>query len=237
MKQALIIAKREFFSFFKSPVAYITITVFTLINAWFFIMPFFSNGQASLNSLFKSIQLVYLAFIPVITMGLIAKERSNGTIETLMTMPVKTHDIIIGKYLFSLSVILVSLCLTLVHFITIMIFGQLLDYGVIFSAYLGVFLIGAVYCAIGIFTSTLSSNQIIAFILSFVLSLIFFFLEYALIFIPNSILPFFQYLSITWQYSNLAKGVIDSRVLVYFASLITLFLYLSNLILSSKKSI
>jgi len=237
MKRALTITKKELHTFFKSPVAYITISVFTLINAWFFIMPFFSTGNASLSNLFKSMQMVFLAYIPVITMGLIARERNNGTIEILMTMPVKSIEIVLGKYFFAISVLLVSILLTLVHFLTVVIFGSNLDYGVIFSSYLGVFLIGAVYSAIGIFTSSISNNQIIAFMLSFVISLILFFMEYALIFIPANLLPVFQYLSITWQYSNLAKGVIDSRVLIYFLSIISLFLYLSNLTLSSKKSI
>ncbi|HOQ80933.1 MAG TPA: ABC transporter permease [Candidatus Cloacimonadota bacterium] len=236
MRNIRLIAKRELLSFFKSPTAYITLIVFTLINTWFFIMPLFSTGNASLNGLFFSIKLVWLVYIPVISMGLIAKERNTGTLETLLTLPIKIGEIVIGKYLFALIVILISLSLTIPNFLTIAFLGQNVDYGLIFCAYLGLFMIGAVYASIGILCSTLSSNQIAAFILSFVISLMFFSLEYALIYIPNLLLPVFQYLSITWQYSNLSKGVIDTRVLVYFISLVFVLLFISIEYLKGKRS-
>ncbi|MCB5250458.1 MAG: ABC transporter permease subunit [Candidatus Cloacimonadales bacterium] len=236
MKQIKLIAYREFVSFFKSPTAYITLLVFTLINTWFFIMPLFSSGNATLNGLFYSIQLVWLVYIPVLSMGLIAKERNIGTIETLLTMPIKIKEIVLGKYMFTLLIILISLLLTLPNFITIALLGQNIDYGVIFCAYLGLFLIGSVYAAIGLFCSTINANQISAFILSFVLSLVLFLMEYALIFVPSSLLSFFQYFSITWQYGNISKGVLDSRVIVYFVSLVYIFLFFSIEYLKDRRS-
>ncbi len=235
MKHSWTICKKELNTFFKSPVGYITFIVFSMIATWFFIMPFFASGNASLSGLFHTIQLMYLAFIPVITMGLIAKERNTGTIETLMTLPLRIKDLIIGKYLFAISIVFISLLLTLPHFLTVFFLGQNVDYGVILCAYIGSFLIGSVYSSIGIFTSSISNNQIIAFILSFVISLFLFSIEFALLYVPHNLLPIFQYLSITWQYSNLVKGVIDSRVIVYFVSLIFIFLYLSIELMSSKK--
>ncbi|HPM01815.1 MAG TPA: ABC transporter permease subunit, partial [Candidatus Cloacimonadota bacterium] len=185
---------------------------------------------------FNSIQLIWLVYIPVISMGAIARERNTGTIEILLTLPVRMKEIILGKYIYILTVILLSLLLTLPHFLTLLIVGQNIDYGVIFCTYLGLFLSGAVYASISLFCSTLSNNQITAFIISFMICLILFSLEYALIYIPRFILPLFQYLSITWQYASLSKGVLDSRVFIYFFSLITLFLFLSSEYMNSKRS-
>ncbi len=236
MKNSLIIAKREIKSFFSSPAAYIVLIVFSLISTWFFIMPLFTNGIAALSSLFSTIQIVFLAFIPVITMGALSRERNTGTIEILLTLPISAKDVILGKYFFSLFIILVSLLFTFPQFLTIAILGSSVDFGVIFCGYLGLALISAVYCAIGIFCSTLTSNQIVSFIISFLILLALFSMEFALIYLPARITPFFQYLSITWQFSNLYKGVIDSRVLVYFSTLIFTFLFFAVEMLNKKKN-
>lgn len=236
MNKSLIIAKREIKSFFQSPAAYIVLIVFSLITTWFFIMPLFTTGLAHMKSMFSTIQIMFLAFIPVITMGALSKERNTGTIEILLTLPLTSKDLIIGKYLSSLFIILVSLLFTFPQFLTVAFLGYSVDFGVIFCGYLGLFLIASVYCAVGVFCSTLTANQIISFIISFIILLALYSMEYALIFVPSGLIVFFQYFSITWQFSNLYKGVIDTRVLIYFATLIFTFLFFAIEMLDRKKS-
>ncbi len=230
-----ILAKKEMKGYFNSLSAYIILVVFLLISGWFFTSPLFLNNQADLRSLFGIIPIVFLFFIPAITMGLISREKNSGTIELLTTFPIKDSEIVMGKFWSSLGLIVVGLLFTLVHLITIMILGKNIDYGAIFCGYLGLILLGAVYSAIGIFSSSLTNNQIVAFIISFFIVFVLFILQYSLFFLPSYIVGFFQYLSIGYHFSNISRGVIDTRNLVYFISLIVLFLRFSVVALESRK--
>ena len=168
-------------------------------------------------------------------MGLLAKERSSGTIELLTTLPIKDSDIIIGKFWASLLLISIGLLFTLIHFFTIVILGKNIDYGSIFCGYLGLILLGGVYSAIGIFSSSITSNQIVAFIISFFIVFFLFILQYSLLFIPDFLTEIFQYLSVSYHFSNISRGVIDTRNIIYFLSLIVVFLKLSQFALSARK--
>jgi len=234
MNKALIITKNELLQFFTGLSGYIFISVFALINAWFFAMPLFVRGMASLSSFFSTTQLLFMVFIPIVTMNLISKEKQAGTIETMYTLPLKIHDFIIGKYLASFLIVMISIVPSLVHLLTIAFLGINVDYGIIFCGYLSLALTAGVYCGIGIFTGSITSNQIVSFIFSFLIILVFFFMENILVFFPMQFTPFLQYISITWQNSNLIKGVIDTRVLVYFFSLIFVFLWSSVNVLEAK---
>ncbi|MDN5354707.1 MAG: gliding motility-associated transport system permease protein [Candidatus Cloacimonadota bacterium] len=222
-------------SYFNSPAAYIVLVVFLLIAGWFFASPLFINNQAELRTLFNIVPMIFIFFVPAITMGLIAKERNIGTIEQLSTFPIKESQIVMGKFWASLGLIAVGLLFTLVHFLTIIILGQNIDYGAIICGYLGLILLGAVYSSIGIFASSLTDNQIVAFIISFLIIFFLFILEYSLFILPSYLSGFFQYLSIGYHFSNLTRGVIDTRNLVYFGSLIVLFLRFSVLTLENRK--
>lgn len=236
MNKSLIVAKNELLQFFSGLSAYVFLIVFSLINSWFFAMPLFVKNSAQLTSFFSTTQLLFIVFIPVITMNFIAKEKQSGTMEILLTLPIKLKDIVLGKFLSGLVIILVSIFPSIVYFLTISFFGINVDYGIIFCGYLSIILTSAVYCAIGVFAGSVSANQIISFILSFLIILFLFLLENIMIFLPASLTNFFQYISITWQNNNLIKGVIDTRVLVYFISLVFIFLWSSINILESKKS-
>jgi ABC-2 type transport system permease protein len=235
MNKTLVIARKETRIFFNSPATYIVLVVFLVLNAWFFTSAIFLNAKAEMRGLFNILPMVYLFFIPAITMGLIAKEKNSGTLEVLATLPVKESQIIIGKYLASLSVLAVGLILTFIHLLTIMIFGQHLDYGAICLGYVGLFLLGAVYCAIGIFGSSIHRNQIVAFIISFAIVFVLFIFEYILFFMPGSIAGFIQYLSFGYHIDNFFRGIIDTRDLIYYFSLIVLFLRLATLMLETRK--
>ncbi|MBN1327066.1 MAG: ABC transporter permease subunit [Candidatus Cloacimonetes bacterium] len=235
MNQTSIIAKKELRSYFNSPSAYIILVVFLLICGWFFSSPLFLNNQAELRSLFGIVPIIYLFFVPAISMGLISREKNSGTIELLATFPLQDKEIILGKFWASLGLIVTGLVFTLIHFLTILILGTNIDFGAIFCGYLGLIMLGAVYSAIGIFTSSLTANQIVSFIISFFIIFFLFILEYTLFLLPSSIAGLFQYLSIGYHFSNLSRGVIDTRNLIYFLSLILLFLKLSIINLQTRK--
>ncbi|OQY37441.1 MAG: hypothetical protein B6226_05155 [Candidatus Cloacimonetes bacterium 4572_65] len=229
------IARKEFSSFFKTPAAYMVLIGFLLITGWFFSNPLFLINQSDVRTLFSIIPIIYLIFIPAITMGLVSKENNSGTIELLSTMPVKSSDIVIGKFVAGLGLIKIGLLLTIIHPITIMLIGTNVDVGSIVTGYIGLLLLAAAYTAIGVFASCLTKNQIIAFIISFVIVFFFYILDYALIFTPPALTGMFQYISVNYHLSNISRGVIDSRNLIYFGSIIFIFLKFAATTLDLKK--
>lgn len=235
MNYTKIICKKETSSYFDSPAAYIFLVVFLLFSGWFFASPLFLANSADLRTLFNMVPILFLFFVPVITMGLLAKERSSGTIELLATFPLTEQQIIMGKFWASLKLIVIGLAFTLIHLLTIVILGTNIDFGAIFCGYLGLIMVGAVYASIGIFASTLSNNQIVAFIIAFAVIFVLYMLQYSLFFIPAAFAGFFQYISIGYHYSNMARGVIDTRNVIYFLSLIIVFLKLAVSVLESRK--
>ena len=234
MRKALIITKYELLQFFSNLSGYIFIIIFVMINAWFFAMPLFAYNIASLSTFFYTTQLLLIVFIPVVTMNLISREKNNGTIETIYTLPIKVKDFIIGKYIASLCIVMIALLPSIIHFFTICLIGINVDFGIIFCGFLSLLLTSAVYCGIGVFSGCISSNQIISFILSFFIIIILYLLENVLMYLPVRLTSFLQFISITWQNANLLKGVIDTRVLIYFFSLIFVFLYSGINYLESK---
>lgn len=235
MTNAMLIAKKEIKSYFTSPAAYIALFVFLIISSWFFSSPLFLIGSASLRTLFNIIPIVYIFFVPAITMGLISKEKYTGTIEILTTCPISDGEIVWGKFIGSITIIFAGLAFTLVHLFTIMIIGENLDYGAILGGYLGLLMMGAAYSAIGIFASSLTDNQIIAFIIGLLIVFILFIVQSTLMFLPSSIANFFRYISSGYHFSNLMKGIIDSRDIIYFFSIILIFMKLSVVTLESRK--
>ncbi len=220
---------------FNSPVAYIVMVVFTALAAYFFTNTFFLAGQSDLRTLFEIIPLIYIIVIPAITMGLIAKEKNSGTIEILATLPLTDVQIVIGKYLAALSLIGFALLFTLVHFITLLFVGNSIDIGAIITGYLGLIFVAGVYTAVGVFGSAITANQIVSFIVSILIILIFFLLDKILYFVPAALTSLFQFISIDYHLSNISRGVLDTRNLIYFGSVITLFLLLSVRILEIRK--
>jgi ABC-2 type transport system permease protein len=234
MNLALAITKKEIKSYFNSPAAYIVLVIFLLLSGWFFASPMFINNQANLRTLFGIIPLLYLFFVPAITMGLLSREKNTGTMELLTTLPLKDSQIIIGKFWASVSLIGVGLLFTLVHLITIVFLGKNIDFGAIFCGYMGLLFLGAVYSAIGIFASSVTSNQIVSLIISFFIIFFFFIIKFFLFFVPDFLVGIFQFISIDYHFSNITRGVIDTRNIIYFISLIMLFLKLAQISLENR---
>jgi ABC-2 type transport system permease protein len=237
--------KKEIRSFFNSLTGYIAIAVFLLITAlflWVFPGEFniIENGYASLDPLFVLAPWVFLFLIPAITMRLFADEKKSGTIELLFTKPFTDFQIIFAKYLAGLLLGLFSLLPTLLFYISVYLLGQEpgnLDAGGTWGSYIGLFFLVAIYVAIGLFASTLTENQIIAFLLAVVMSF-FFYIGFEMISSMSflaQVSEFILYLGINEHYKSMSRGVIDFRDMLYFVSVIALFLFACKTVLQSRK--
>ncbi len=223
----MIVFKKELKGYFNSPMAYIFLVIFAIVNGYFFTNTFFLVSQSDLRTLFNIVPLVYLFFIPAVAMGLIAKEKNVGTIETISTLPLKNTEFVSGKFLAAFSLVLLGLGATVIHFITLIFTGTNIDYGAVFTGYLGLALMGGTYTAIGAFASSVTDNQVIAFIVGVFIVLTFFLMDKILLFIPVSMAGIVQFLSVDYHLANISRGVVDSRNLIYFFSLIGFFLFLT----------
>ena len=242
MKQFLSITKRELVSYFATPVAYVFITIFLLLSGLFtfYLGNFFEIGQASLRSFFEWHPWLYLFLIPAITMRLWSEEKKSGTIELLTTLPLSTINIVLGKFMAAWMFTLLALILTFPIWITVNYLGNP-DNGVILASYIGSLLMAGGYLSIGIFISSLTKNQVIAFIVSVTVCFLFTVsgLPIVLDFFSNwagetftDIIASFSFLA---NYSEISRGIIDLRTLVYFLSLIVLFLYLNVISLDNSR--
>jgi ABC-2 type transport system permease protein len=228
MRNFYAIFKKEFKSYFNSPIAYIFITVFLVLSSWLFLRGFFIFGQANMRNFFGLLPWIFLFFVPAVTMRLWAEEKKLGTMEILMTLPVRDHEVVLGKFFASFCFLMLTIVLSFPLVITVAFLGDP-DGGPIIGSYLGVLLMGGAYLAIGIFVSSLTENQIIAFIISIVLifALIIIGQDIVLFTVPNFLVPILSYISLEVHFDSITRGVIDSRDLIYYFSVIGFFLYLN----------
>lgn len=234
MNQTIHILKKEFRSYFTSPIAYIVISIFLLVTGWFFFSTFFIYNQASMRYFFNLLPMVFSFIIPAVTMRLFAEEFNIGSYEILMTMPVTTRDVILGKFLAGLLFICVMMIPTIAYPIIISFIGEL-DWGPVLGGYIGTILLGASFTAIGLFSSSITRNQIIAFIIGAAICFALIMIDGISFLIPSSILGFVGYLGTNFHFQNIAKGVIDTRDIIYFLSIIFLGLYGAYLSIYMKK--
>ena len=201
---------------------------------WLYGRDVFLVKQASLQSFFDVAYWTLFFFIPALTMRLIAEEKNTGTLEMILTRPVSDLQLVIGKYLSTLLLILISLLLTIPYYITIARIGPV-DHGAVLTGYLGLILMSAAYISIGIFASSITNNQIVAFLLALFVG-IFFHLIFSLIArnFPGLLGNILSYLSIDTHYNSVTRGVIDSRDIIYFASVIFTGLFFSELVISRR---
>lgn len=227
------ILNRETYSYFSSPTAYIIIIVFLLIAGWFFSSTIFLIGEATLEGFLTNIPLLFVFLMPAISMKLLAEEYREGTIEILSTQPVNEEEIILGKYLSSIILLIVILAGTLIHPITLSIIGKI-DSGRIIGTYIGLFLLGSFYLMVGTFASSLTNTQVVAFIIGFLFCFIFFLLGKIISFFPGAIGFILNFIGTDSHFENITKGVIDTRDIVYYLSFIYLF-FLSALYVMKRK--
>ena len=218
MHEIWTLTKRELHAYFDSPAAYVVLSVFLLFTGWFFGSTLFLENVASLRSVFNIVPFIFLFFIPAITMSTFAEERRAGTLELLLTFPVHDWQIIAGKLLAVSLFLLVAIALTAFYTMTVSLLGDL-DFGATVGGYLGLFLMGTTCGAIGIFASSLTRNQIVAFILGFGIIFALFLLDKITTFVPGPLAGVLQYLGIDFHYQNLLRGVIDTRDVLYYVSM------------------
>ncbi len=228
------IFKKEFQSYFISPIAYIVIVLFLLVTGWLFFSTFFLYNQAEMRNFFSLLPLIFSFIIPAVTMRLFSEEINIGSYETLITLPVTLIDVVLGKFLGALSFMIVVLVPTLFYAISVAFLGDL-DWGPVVGGYLGAILLSGAYVAIGMFASSLTRNQIVAFIIAMGISFLLAFVDKMLFFLPAGIIGFFQYLGSDYHFQNISKGVIDSRDLIYFLSISFVALYGSHIVMQEKK--
>ncbi|MFO7658017.1 MAG: ABC transporter permease subunit [Bacteroidales bacterium] len=237
MKQIWIIARRELDSYFSSLLAYIVIILFlgfTGLFTWLIGSDIFLRKEASLDVFFNISFWTLLFFIPAITMRLIAEENSSGTLELILTKPVNEWQLVVGKFMATMLLIIIALTLTLPYYFTIFGLGPV-DHGAVWSGYIGLLLMSAAYAGIGIFASSLTKNQIVAFLIALVITILFHWifgiLSYNLKGFMGNLLSF---LSAQTHYESITRGVIDSKDIIYFLSLAFLGLFASELVLTKR---
>lgn len=235
MRQVVHIFKKEFKAYFISPIAYIVIAVFLIAIAtcWFFFMGFFIINQASLRGFFFWLPIIFSFVIPAVTMRLLSEESNIGSDEILLTMPVTITDVIIGKFLASVAFVAAMLIATFAYPFVVSRIGQL-DWGPVIGGYIGALFLGAAFCAIGLFSSSLTRNQIIAFIIGLAICFSLTLLDKLQIFLPAGLLGVLSYLGADYHFQNISKGIIDSRDMLYFLSISFIGLYGAHLILQEK---
>lgn len=233
MRQVLNIFKKEFNGYFISPIAYIVISIFLVVIGWFFFSTFFLFNQANLRNFFSLLPITLAFVIPAVTMRLFAEELNIGSYELLLTMPVTFHDVILGKFLACLAFIVTMLIPTLAYPVIVSLLGQL-DWGPVIGGYTGTILLAGAFAAIGLFASSLTRNQIIAFIVGTAICFMITMIDKMLFFLPQSLLGIFSYLGAGYHFQNISKGIIDSRDVLYFVSVAFIGLYGAYLSMQEK---
>jgi ABC-2 type transport system permease protein len=234
MNNILTIFKKELRSYFTSPVAYIVMVVFLIITGWFFTNSLFLAGVVTMRGVFDIVPFILLFFIPAISMRTFSEEKKSGTIELLLTKPITDYDIVIGKFLSTLALAALTFIPTLIYVISLKLLGPL-DIGSIISAYIGLVLMCGIYIGIGLFASSLTENQVVAFIVSFLIVFVLFMMNKILIFIPSPLNSIVEYISSDYHFSSISRGVIDTRDLIYYFSGIYIMLLLTKTSLESRK--
>ena len=233
MKQAIHIFKKEFRTYFVSPIAYIVISIFLLVTGWFFFTTFFLYNQTNLRNFFSLLPIIFSFVVPAVTMRLFSEELNVGSYEILLTMPVTFLDVVVGKFLSAVAFIAVMIAPTLSYPITVSFLGEL-DWGPVAGGYLGAVLLGASFSAIGLFASSLTRNQIIAFIIGMAICFSLVLVDKMLFFLPQTLLGILSYLGADTHFQNISKGIIDSRDVLYFLSVCFVGLYGAHLAMQEK---
>ncbi len=231
---SLVIMKRELSAYFTSPIAYIVIGLFLAFSGFLLFSIFFIAGRAEIRQFFMNLPLLFAFFIPAITMRLFSEEQKTGTMETLMTLPIKTHDVVIGKFLASFVFTLIMIAPTVLYAVTASFFGPL-DIGATICGYLGSVLLALAFCAIGNFASVVTKNQIVAFFIAFAICIILVMVDQFLLFLPTSFVAVMQYLSAGSHFTSISRGIIDSRDVLYFISVTAVFFILTAKTLKARK--
>ncbi len=243
MREFVSIFRRELSAYFLTPIAYVFIVIFLMLSGVFTFYPggFFERGQADMDSFFTFHPWLYLFLVPALSMRLWAEERKSGTIELLLTLPVTTTQVVLAKFVAVWVFVIVALVLTFPMWITVNILGDP-DNGVVLAGYIGSALMAGGYLAIGACFSALTRNQVVAFILSIVVCLMFNLSGFPLVldlfsgWVPELLLETIASFSFLTHFQAISRGVIDLRDLLYFVTILIFFLYANVIFVELKKA-
>lgn len=235
IKTIYILFKKELMGYFNSPIAYIFLGVFLVAGNWLFFKNFFLIDQVSMRGYFDLLPWIFLFLTPAITMRLWAEEKRSGTIEFLLTLPVTDWQVVLAKFFGALAFLFIALLLTITLPITLGALGNV-DWGPVIGSYLGALFLGGAYLALGLFISSLTKNQIIAFMLSLMACFIAFIIgaDFVLVTAPQFAVPTMKFLGLGSHFYNIAKGIIDSKDIIYYLSFIFIFLWLNARIIQIR---
>ncbi len=227
MRETLALTRRELAAYFQSPIAYVVGVVFLGTTAALFFSTFFLFDRAEMRGFFSLLPLLLALLMPALAMRLIAEERRRGTWEVISTLPLTTVQIVAGKFLALWLTGLFLLAPTLIFAITVGAMGRL-DPGPVVAGYLGAALLTGAYAAAGLFASAVARSETVALILALVICLVLALIDGFLVLMPTAVVPLVEYLSTSGHFSSFTRGVVDSRSLVYFLSVMGFFLILTN---------
>lgn len=222
-KPAAVIFKRELASYFSSPIAYIVTGLFLIITGVMFFTAFYLQNRASMRNLFQLLPMILSFFVPALTMRVFAEEKKSGSLETLLTLPVTEFDVVLGKFLASFAASAIMLAPTLLYLLGMFPFGRP-DAGPVIGGYIGALFLCAAFSSIGVFASSITKNQIIAFFTAFIICITLTMISEFLMFLPAPIVGFLQFISANEHFTSISRGIIDTRDLIYFVTLTALFL-------------
>ncbi len=223
----LPLVKKELKHYFFSPVAYVVICIFLIITGWFFSNALFLTKESELRGMLDIMPLLLTFFIPAITMKALSEERKSDTLQLILTLPVKDWEVIFSKYVASVVLYAVMLCFTLFYVFLLKIIGRP-DSGVLTASYIGLLLLGSSYISIGIFASSLTRSQVIAFIIGFAIMFLFFVISRLKMLFPAGLQSLISSFSVIDHFDNLLRGVVSLDDLVYFLLLNMVFLFFAT---------
>jgi len=218
-----IIMRRELAAFFSGPVAYIVTGLFLAFSGFLFFSTFFLVNRAELRNFFSVLPILFAFFIPAITMRLFSEESRSGSLETLMTLPVSDADAVIGKFLAAFVFSVGMLVPTLAYVATAAVLGKP-EAGPIVGGYLGAAFLAACFSSIGVFASSVTKNQIVAFFVAFAACIVLALVDRFLVFLPGTLAGPFEYFSASYHFESISRGILDTRDLLYFLSVTAFFL-------------
>lgn len=236
MNTVTAIARREWLAYFRSPIGYVVLVTFLVLTSFLFFRGFFLIGEADLRPFFTLMPWIFLFYVPAVAMGKWAEERRQGTLELLLTLPVHDRDVVLGKFLAGLGLIAAALAATLPMALTVRWLGPL-DFGPVFGGYLGLLLLGGAYLAVGLVVSSLTQNQIIAFIGAVGICFLLLIIGEPIVTVtlPQWLVAPCEYLGLGYHFSSIGRGVIDTKDLLYYGSLIGFCLWGNYTIIQQRR--
>lgn len=233
-RPVIVLARKELASLIHAPATYVISVVFLLTTGWLFVSTLFLFNQSALDSFAGPLPLIFSFLIPALTMRSFAEELKTGTIEYLSTLPLEDHQLVLGKFLASMGMVALLMLFTLVYPVVLYFIGRP-DPGQLFGVYVAIFGLSSFYVAIGLWASSLTRNQVVAFIIGFFVCFIFFLLGRVSELLPGALSTLARSLSVQSHYDALSRGVLDTRDLLYWISGTAFFLIWTLSVLQTRK--